>query len=167
MAAQIFTDGTFQGIGNDGKVVPYGKLYVKNHYTGLLSVTYQDSSSTVPNTNPVILTASGKGNVFLPYGVYDIELRDATDVIVWTLNNFIATTFDTAATLDAAQTIAIDTSRAEAAALQAEASALTAAAYANIQWGSFYLSDGDLVVSYVNGATSIPSLVDGDFIITY
>ena len=49
----------------------------------------------------------------------------------------------------------------------AEASALTAGAYANIEWGGFSVVDGELIVTYVNGLTSTPSLVDGDFIITY
>ena len=52
-------------------------------------------------------------------------------------------------------------------AAQAANSALVAAAYANMEWAGFSLSDGELIVSYTSGATSLPSLVDGEFIITY
>ena len=46
-------------------------------------------------------------------------------------------------------------------------SAVAASAYANINWAGFSVADGELIVAYANGLTSIPSLVDGDFIITY
>lgn len=52
-------------------------------------------------------------------------------------------------------------------AAQAANSALVSAAYANMDWAGFSLSDGELIVSYTSGATSLPSLVDGEFIITY
>lgn len=45
--------------------------------------------------------------------------------------------------------------------------ATAAAAYANIQWASFGTIDGELNVTFLDGATSTPSIVDGDFIITY
>ncbi len=174
MPAQIFNDGNFQAIGNDGKVVPYGKLYVRDHYSGLDVVTYQDSEATIPNVTPVVMTASGKGKVFLPLGVYDIELHTQTDVIVWTLENFISTAFTNDEVFAAAQQTAIDTSRSEAAVEQAythelnsAAYALTCAAYANMEWGGFTVVDGELVVTYADGAVSTPSLDDGDFIITY
>jgi hypothetical protein len=167
MAAQIFTDGNFQAVGTDGLVVPNGKLYVYNYFSGLLSSTYQDSAATIPNTNPIITSMSGKAKVFIPLGTYNIVLKTSNDVVVWTLNNFISTAFDSTSIYDAAQGLAIDMSRAEAAAQQAEQSAIVASAYANINWGGFTVTDGDLIVSYANGATSIPSLVDGEFIITY
>lgn len=49
----------------------------------------------------------------------------------------------------------------------AQASAIIAGAYANMDWAGFSVSDGDLIVVYADGLTSLPSLVDGDFIITY
>jgi hypothetical protein len=53
------------------------------------------------------------------------------------------------------------------AANSATNSAQVAAACTNIEWAGFSISDGDLIVTYANGATSIPSLVNGEFIITY
>lgn len=65
------------------------------------------------------------------------------------------------------QVARVKAQEAVVSASNAEASALTAGAYANIEWGGFSVADGELMVSYVNGLTSLPSLVDGDFIITY
>lgn len=88
MIAQIFNDGVFQGVGNDGLVVPYGKLYVTVSSTGLNATTYQDSASTITNTNPVILSSSGKAKVFFLPDTYDITLKDSLDNVVWTLNDY-------------------------------------------------------------------------------
>lgn len=49
----------------------------------------------------------------------------------------------------------------------ASSSAVIANAYANVNYGGFSINDGELIVTYNNLATSVPSLVDGDFIITY
>ena len=49
----------------------------------------------------------------------------------------------------------------------AQSSAIVASAYANMDWAGFSVVDGDLIVAYADGLTSLPSLVDGDFIITY
>lgn len=89
MAAQIFTDGVFQGIDNDGLVVPYGSLYVLDVVTNAYATTYQDSSMTITNSSPVSLSASGKAKVFLPQGTYNLTLKDASGYVIWTLNNFI------------------------------------------------------------------------------
>lgn len=50
---------------------------------------------------------------------------------------------------------------------EASTSAVVASAYANINWAGFSIDDGELIVTYANGLTSTPSIVDGDFIITY
>ena len=181
MQGLIFTDANFQGIGNDGLVVPYGKLVIYDTTTGLYSSTYQDSSLSIVNTNPIILSASGKARVFLPYGQYNITLYDQFNAIVWTLNNFVSSVLDNQSIIDAASATAIyaasalssaniatsQASQASASASSANASAVTSAAYANMDWAGFSLSDGDLIVAYTSGATSTPSLLDGEFIITY
>lgn len=181
MTGLIFTDANFQGIGNDGLVVPYGKLYIYSTITGLYASTFQDSALSVVNTNPVILSPSGKARVFLPYGQYNIVLKDQYDAIVWTLNSYISSLLDNQTILDAASATAVYASNAKASAdiatsqagislasgNSALASALICAAYANMEWAGFTVSDGDLNVTYTDGASSTPSLVDGDFLITY
>ena len=46
-------------------------------------------------------------------------------------------------------------------------SSLVVNAYSNLDWAGFHLVDGELNVEYFDNATSTPSLVDGEFIITY
>lgn len=84
----MLTDGVFQGIGNDGLVAAYGKLYIMSTASGLPMATYQDSAMTITNTNPVILSASGKAKVFLPPDTYNITLKDVNDNVIWTLNSY-------------------------------------------------------------------------------
>jgi len=92
MSGVIFNDGKFQGVGNDGKVVPYGKLYFYECCSGNAKQTYTDSKLSSTNTHPVILSASGKADVFVIEGSYDVVLKDKNDVTVWTINNFIPAT---------------------------------------------------------------------------
>ena len=89
MSAAIFNDGKFQGIGNDGKVVPYGKLYVTDAVSGSPVNTFRDSVISSPNTYPINLSASGKADVFLTDGKFNITLTDKNGVTVWTINDFI------------------------------------------------------------------------------
>ena len=46
-------------------------------------------------------------------------------------------------------------------------SSIVVNAYGNLDWAGFYISDGELVVDYFNSNDSTPSIVDGDFILTY
>lgn len=89
MAGVIYTDGNFQGIDNNGKVVALGTLKFTYTSTGLDVTTYQDSDLTIENTNPILLSASGKADVFLKNGIYDVVLKDAQNVIVWSKDDFI------------------------------------------------------------------------------
>ena len=181
MAGLILTDTNFQGIGIDGLVVPYGKLYIADAITGLDAITYQDSDMLITNTNPIILSSAGKAKVFLSYGKYNINLHDQFDANIWTLNNFVSSILDNQTLVDAAAATATYASSAQNSAniatdqaniaLSAGSSALSyslvCAAFANMEWAGFTVADGDLIVSYTSGATSVPSLVNGDFLITY
>jgi hypothetical protein len=53
--AEIFNSGQFQAIGNDGKVVPYGKLYFYEAGTLIPVNSYTTSLKDATNTIPVIL----------------------------------------------------------------------------------------------------------------
>jgi hypothetical protein len=89
MAGFLYTDGVFQGIDNGGQVVGLGTLKFTHSSTGLDALTYQDSSLTIPNTNPINLTASGKAEVYLANGTYDVVLKDSLGVVVWSETDFI------------------------------------------------------------------------------
>lgn len=53
------------------------------------------------------------------------------------------------------------------AATAAANSAIVCAAYASVDYAGFAVSDGDLLVLATDVATATPSLVDGEFILTY
>lgn len=49
----------------------------------------------------------------------------------------------------------------------AKVASLITSAYGNIDWAGFVYNDGELLVNYFSSSASTPSLVDGEFIITY
>ena len=181
MTGLILTDLNFQGLGNDGLVLPYGTVSVVDYYTGLAVSTYQDTGLTILNTNPITLSASGKAKIFLKYGRYVINLKDKFGAIVWTLSDYTSSILDNQSIIDASSATAINANNAsnsaalattqailsQGGASESTANALVCAAYANMQWAAFSILEGDFISTYANGATSIPSLSDGDFIITY
>ena len=87
------------------------------------------------------------------------KIATNADVII---TNADALTSTTQAGIATAQAVI-----ATAKASEATANAIAASAYANINWAGFSLADGNLIVSYADGLTSLPSLVDGNFILTY
>lgn len=77
---QFFTAGGVPLVG--------GKLYTYAAGTTTPLATYQDSSGTVSNTNPVILDSRGEANVWLsPSDAYKFVLKDPSDVLIWTVDN--------------------------------------------------------------------------------
>lgn len=84
-------------------------------------------------------------------------------------NAFIYSQAATSAQVVATQKATIATDQATIAinsASQANASAQVCAAYANMQWTGFGVTDGELIVSIADASVSTPSIVDGEFIIT-
>jgi hypothetical protein len=72
----------------DGTPLVGGKLYTYAAGTSTLLATYQDSSGTVSNTNPVILDSRGEANIWLSPGLaYKFILKDPDDATIWTVDN--------------------------------------------------------------------------------
>lgn len=84
-----FTMGHFQGLDNAGLPVAYGKLYFTDTFTGDQIITYKDSGLTVVNTHPIILSASGKAEIFLTSNTYNVVLTDANDVVIWSHEGYV------------------------------------------------------------------------------
>jgi hypothetical protein len=101
MTGQIFTDGNFQGVGNDGLVASLGSLTVVVSSTGLNATTWQDSAMTITNTSPIALSSSGKAKVFLSAGTYNITLKDINGVVMWTLNDYVPISYQMIGTIAA------------------------------------------------------------------
>jgi len=158
-------------------------------------IVYWDSDLTQPVGQP-IRTIGGYPNrngypsrVYVPIsqGSFSITVKDKNKRVVYSklssdffINDIIVSEVAAQVAIDAniaqssASSAQLSAQQAQSSeticissASSAQNSALVSAAFANIEWAGFSLSDGELIVTYTNGATSVPSLVDGEFIISY
>lgn len=73
-----------------------GKLNFYQSGTTTPQATYSDRALTIPNTNPVILDASGfSGNIFLQNLAYNVVLTDSNNVQVWQADPVYTSDFST------------------------------------------------------------------------
>lgn len=55
--------------------------------------TFTDSTSSTPNSNPVILDAGGRANVWLSSFAYKMQLQTAGGAPIWTVDNVVSANF--------------------------------------------------------------------------
>lgn len=73
---------------SNGNPLAGGKLYTYQAGTSTPQATYTDEAGGAPNTNPVILDASGEASVWLdPELSYKFVLKDSSDVTQWSEDN--------------------------------------------------------------------------------
>ena len=75
-----------QFIDSNGNPIAGGKVYTYSSGTTTPKVTYNDSSGLSPNTNPIILDAAGRANIWLD-GFYNIVVNDSNDTLVYSTDN--------------------------------------------------------------------------------
>lgn len=166
----------------------------KNPETNPINI-YWDSGLTISAVQPIRTQAGFSMRNGTPTRIYvdvaqtsySIVIKDVQQKIIYSTLNSDFIVYDQIASEIAAQVSAdaqlaqtsatsasLDSSLSQTAAINAQgyansalSSSIIAAAYANMEWASFSVTDGELIVSYTSGATSVPSLVDGEFIITY
>jgi len=83
----------WQFFDNSGAVLNGGLLYVYAAGTTTPVTTYQESSGTTPNANPVVLDAAGRipTQVWLTTGAaYKLVLKTSAAVTLWTMDNLRA-----------------------------------------------------------------------------
>lgn len=98
--AQLLMMPKFKPLDANGNVVAGGKVYTYAAGTSTPLATYTDASGSVPNSNPVILDASGEANIWLNQTLnYKIVFKDASDVSIWTVDN-VATLQDLSVTTE-------------------------------------------------------------------
>lgn len=84
--AKLMPPGKQQYFNSAGQPLAGGRVYTYNVGTNTPRPTYSDAAGTIPNTNPIVLDARGEATVFWN-GVYKIVLRDASDVVIWTVDS--------------------------------------------------------------------------------
>lgn len=87
--AIIIAEGKQSYTNDAGVPLAGGRLYTYDAGTTTPRLTWSDSAQTAPHTNPIILDARGEATVFWS-GAYKVELRTATDVPIWTVDNITA-----------------------------------------------------------------------------
>lgn len=135
-----------QFLDDSGYILSYGKVRTKYAGTSTDKATYSDSDGASANTNPVILDAAGRCQIFLVAGSYDIYVYDSADVLIKTIEGVNAQT----------ATIEVDT--------QADLRALSAGANSILRTlGSLSKNDGGGWVYYWDSTSSATD--DGGMII--
>lgn len=74
----------------NGAVLAGGFLFTYAAGTTTPQATYQDANGSAANTNPVVLDAAGRANVWLAALTYKIVAQDANGVTQWTQDNVSA-----------------------------------------------------------------------------
>jgi hypothetical protein len=77
----------------DQNGLPYagGQLFSYTAGTSTPQVTYTDETGATPNTNPIILDAAGRANVWLGSGAYKFVLEDVNSNVIWTVDQVSVT----------------------------------------------------------------------------
>lgn len=83
---QLLPYPRFKGESSTGVALSGGKLYTYEPGTTTPKATYTTYDLSVANTNPVILDANGEAVVYTE-GTYKLVLKDASDVVQWTMDN--------------------------------------------------------------------------------
>lgn len=79
----------FEGKSDKGLPLVYGRLETYAAGTSTPLATYTDATGGTQNTNPVILDAAGRANVWLQSNVqYKLVLKSVLGVVIWTVDFF-------------------------------------------------------------------------------
>lgn len=88
MAVQLLPQVRQQFVNANGVPFSGGQLFSYVAGTTTPLVTYSDNAGSVPNTNPIVLDASGEADVWITPGVsYKFVLEDVNSVVQWTRDN--------------------------------------------------------------------------------
>jgi len=71
----------------NGNPLAGGKVYTYQAGTTTPLATYTDSTGGTANPNPIILNAAGEANIWLGAQTYKFILKNANDVLQWTVDN--------------------------------------------------------------------------------
>lgn len=87
-ANQLAPTPVFKAFDNNGAPLYNGQLFTYAAGTTTPQTTYVDSTTSFPNTNPVVLNSRGEANVWLnPAQFYKFVLKDSTGAQIWSVDN--------------------------------------------------------------------------------
>ena len=78
----------FKAFDSAGNALAGGKLYTYAAGTSTALATYSEYTGVTPNANPVVLDAAGEADVYFSPVNYKLVLKNSSDVIQWTVDNF-------------------------------------------------------------------------------
>lgn len=85
MATEFFP--VVQWFNRSGAVLSGGKIFSYAAGTSTPLATYTDSTGTTPNANPLILDASGSGQIWFGASSYKLVVQDASNVQQYSIDN--------------------------------------------------------------------------------
>lgn len=88
--AYSFIGGKFREVDALGLPLAGGLLYTYAAGTLTPLATYTDAGGASPNTNPVVLDASGRADVFLGTSSYRMILKSALGITIWDEDNIVS-----------------------------------------------------------------------------
>jgi hypothetical protein len=101
MTTNLIPSPVMQFFDANGVPLVGGKLYTYAAGTTTPLATYTDSTGATANTNPVILDSRGEAAVWCDDSEYYMELKDSTNVLIWTADNINGSNGPTLAALAA------------------------------------------------------------------
>ena len=152
MSGYISPNGKFLAEEN-GEPLVGALLYTYLAGTTTQQATYQNSTLTTPNTNPVVMDSQGRATIFLNSALsYDFVLKRSDGSQVWTVSGIAAMATGADLAAEASARAAADTaeSNARTAAVAAEASARAAAIVALSQYPKITILGATTAVSNVS-----------------
>ena len=158
----------FRELDSNGDPLSGGKLYAYVAGTSIPAATYTDESGSTPNSNPVILDASGRADVWLSASTnYKFVLHDSSDNLIYSVDDVSLNSGTPSTTSWGAWTTHTVTDGQSATDLTGEtvdgASYSSAIYEVEILRGTTVLANGKIALQYVNSTWRI---VQGGFITT-
>ena len=79
----------WQELDNNGDPLAGGKIETFEAGTSTNKKTFTSSDESTENTNPVILDASGRADIWLDTGAYKFVIKDSADVVIATVDDIV------------------------------------------------------------------------------
>lgn len=90
MTGSVAPYAKVQYLDQNGTPYAFGKVFTYAAGTSTPLATYTDATLSVANTNPVVLDAAGRADIWIGTAAYKFVLQDTFNDIIWTVDNLNA-----------------------------------------------------------------------------